>query len=90
MYRVTTQSEANEMNLHHNGEPHFESESLADALRVFEKEVEEFNKCYTHQDELGYTPTNNEQSHAVYCEITTINEDGDIESVRSSDFYFKK
>ena len=90
MYRVTTQSEANEMNLHHNGEPHFESESLADALRVFEKEVEELNKFYTHQDELGYAPTCNEQAHAVYSEITAINEDGGLECVRSSDFYFKK
>ena len=90
MYFVRTQSEVNEMNLHHNGEPHFESESLAEALKVFEKEVAELNKCYTHQDELGYTPTNNEQAHAVYCEITAINEDGGLECVKSSTFYFKK
>ena len=88
MYRVTTQSEANQMNLHHNGEPHFESESLADALRVFEKEVAELGKCYTHQDELGYTPTNNEQAHAVYCEISAINEDENIETVKVSDYYY--
>ena len=88
MYYVKTQSEVNEMNLHHNGEPHFESESLSDALRVFEKEISELNKCYTHQDELGYAPTNNEQAHAVYCEITTINEDGDLETVKVSDYYY--
>lgn len=90
MYFVRTQSEVNEMNLHHNGESHFESESLADALRVFEKEVAELGKCYTHQDELGYAPTNDEQSHAVFCDITTINEDGDIDVVKGSDYYFKK
>lgn len=90
MYRVTTQSEANEMNLHHNGEPYFESESLVDALRVFEKEIVELSKCYIHQFELNYAPTNDEQSHAVYCEITAINEDGGLECVKSSTFYFKK
>lgn len=88
MYYVKTQSEANEMNLHHNGEPHFESESLSDAIRVFEKEVDELCKCYTHQDKLGYIPTNNEQAHAAYCEITTINEDGDLETVKVSDYYY--
>lgn len=90
MYFVRTQSEVNEMNLHHNGEPYFECESLADALRVFEKEIAELGKCYIHQFELGYAPTNDEQSHAVFCEITTINEDGDIDVVKSSDYYFEK
>lgn len=90
MYFVRTQSEVNDMNLHHNGESHFESESLADALRVFEKEVAELGKCYTHQDELGYAPTNDEQSHAVFCEITTINEDDDLETIKISDNYFEK
>lgn len=90
MYFVRTQSEVNEMNLHHNGESHFESESLADALRVFEKEVAELGKCYIHQFELNYAPTNDEQTHAVFCEITTINEDGDLDVVKSSDYYYKK
>lgn len=90
MYFVRTQSEVNEMNLHHNGEPYFESESLVDALRVFEKEIVELSKCYIHQFELNYAPTNDEQSHAVFCEITTINEDGDIDVVRSSDYYYEK
>lgn len=90
MYYVRTQSEVNEMNLHHNGQSHYKSESLADALRVFEKEVAELEECYVNYSNLGYTPSESELRHAVFCEITFLNEDEDIESIKISSSYFEK
>lgn len=90
MYFVRTQSEVNDMNLHHNGESHFESESLADALRVFEKEVTQLEKEYINYNKLDYTPCDRSMRHSVFCEITTINEDDDLETIKISDNYFEK
>ena len=101
-YFVKTQTSVNSSNLLHTFVPgkgcqlaEFKTTDLVEAQAVFAKEVESLAREYTHQGDLGYEPTDHEQSHALFCEITAVatGDDGeieDVETVELSDSYYAK
>lgn len=93
-YIVKTASAVNSMLLHSSMKEQFTTNSLEEANKVFDDEVEELAKCYTKASDLSYSPTDNEYSNAIFCEICeqVSDENGevdDVESIKLSTYFFK-
>ena len=94
-YSVKTQSSVNEMLLHSTMQREFITNDLEEARAVFSKEVEALEAQYVNVNNLSYSPSDYEASHAVYCEIIELvfDEDGEVEdivSVETSDAYYER
>lgn len=89
-YVVKTMSANNEMLLHSTMKKEFVSEDFNAAKKAFEKEVETLKNTYCSIEDLEYCPSDREMGNAIFCELITIDEEGDIESIETSDYYFEK
>lgn len=94
-YIVKTGTAVNQHRLHACDLLQFETADLAEAREVFVKEAAQLAAEYVNQRDLGYSPTDYEQSHAVFCELISlvVDEDGsveDIESLEISDYFYEK
>lgn len=94
-YSVKTQSSVNEMLLHSTMQRELATDNLDEAREAFEKEVEVLSKTYAKADEFDYSPSDYEDSHAIFCEIVELvfdedDEVDDIISVERSDYYYEK
>lgn len=89
-YFVKTQSSVNEMLLHSTMKKEFATTDLAEARKAFEVEVEQLRKEYDTYDELEHSPSDKEQNHAIYCSILAIDEEGDVEYIEDSEYFYSK
>lgn len=89
-YFVKTQSSVNEMLLHSTMKKEFATTDLAEARKAFEAEVEQLHKEYATIEELEYSPSDYEQSHAVYCSIISVDEEGDMEFIEDSEYFYTR
>lgn len=90
-YKVSTQSSVNNMLLHSRMTEAYITCNLDDARQIFKAEVEELKKRYATADEFEYSPNEYEETHAIFCEIVTIDEHGDfVESIEISDYYYTR
>lgn len=90
-YSVTTQTSLNQHLLHSTMKQSFDTTSLEEAMEVFNKEVEQLRKEYKTIEQLDYSPSDNEQNHAVYCSIIAIDgEDADeVEFIEDSEYFYE-
>lgn len=88
---VKTQTSVNAHLLHSLMIKEFFSTSLDEARSVFNKEAEQLSIEYKTFDELGYSPSDYEQSHAVYCSIIAIDseEPDEVEFVEVSEYFYE-
>lgn len=90
MYYVRTLCGDKPSSLLLNDNPDFATTDYILALKVFEQEVMTLRKYYVEFQDLSYIPSKVEFCKAVYCEISTDNEDGNLISLKMSNLFFEK
>lgn len=88
---VKTQTSVNEHLLHSSMQKQYSSTSLDEAKVAFVKEVAQLKKEYKTIEQLDYSPSDYEQSHAVYCSIIAIDseEPDEVEFIEDSEYFYE-
>lgn len=91
-YFVQTQTSVNPQLLHSLMIKEYATTDLADAIQVFNNEVDCLSQELTPIGALGYSPTDKECDHAVYCSIVAVDDDDpdDVEFIKDSGYFFEK
>lgn len=91
-YFVKTQTSVNPHLLHSLMIKEYATTDLADAIKVFDDEVDYLSQELTPAGALDYSPTDKECDHRVYCSILAVDDDDpdDVEFIKDSDYFFEK
>lgn len=89
-YIVKTGSAVNEMLLHSTMKSEFVTNDFDEALKAFEAEVKELERCYDKASQLGYKPSEQEWNHAICCSLLSKDEDDEIEFLKDSEYFFER
>lgn len=97
-YSVKTQSSNNQMLLHSIMETEFITTSLQEAEVMFDKEVAALTEAYDTYEQVcekypsvkEYGLSDSEQNNAIYCSIVAVDEDGDVEFIKDSEYFYER